>query len=388
LLVRIENFKSINRLELELAPLTILVGPPASGKSNILDALALLGYFNRIKLLDKEYDNNASNLEPLTFISRFTSYQHLFTNYDLTKRISVEMQLSAKERFNLTLQFMQGKLSVSLNNVPIPWDLQTLPSSPFGEVRNALNQVIGEGLLPESRLYGYDRYGLATQQCVSSVLCGFNIRLRGMQAAHIPKNILSEFSRNAPHLTRLMRDIISELNDVLREYLNMSVEVKVSLQGTVMIFDNDYEIEPTAISDTLFRALYYLMAIKTSLNYVKLYGLEKRFILLFEEPEAHVFPYFLEDLLADHIAKAVDYVYVVIATHNPLLVSILWDKVKNAKTYYVARDESGFTRSWEIDVEALAKDLKTAEEVLFMPPREVIEKYTVKPGGVVERKAS
>jgi len=41
--IAIENFKSIGgRIEIELKPLTIFVGPNASGKSSILEALPLL----------------------------------------------------------------------------------------------------------------------------------------------------------------------------------------------------------------------------------------------------------------------------------------------------------------------------------------------------------
>jgi predicted ATPase len=40
--IKIENFKSIKKLDLELAPLTIFVGPNASGKSNVLEAIAIL----------------------------------------------------------------------------------------------------------------------------------------------------------------------------------------------------------------------------------------------------------------------------------------------------------------------------------------------------------
>jgi len=40
--IKIGNFKSIEKLELELAPLTIFVGPNASGKSNVLEILAFL----------------------------------------------------------------------------------------------------------------------------------------------------------------------------------------------------------------------------------------------------------------------------------------------------------------------------------------------------------
>ena len=53
--VELENFKSIRKMGLELGDLTILVGPPAAGKSNILDALAIIGYLHRFKVLDREY---------------------------------------------------------------------------------------------------------------------------------------------------------------------------------------------------------------------------------------------------------------------------------------------------------------------------------------------
>ena len=37
--IRIKNLRSIAEIDLELSPLTVLVGPNASGKSNILGAL-------------------------------------------------------------------------------------------------------------------------------------------------------------------------------------------------------------------------------------------------------------------------------------------------------------------------------------------------------------
>ena len=119
-----------------------------------------------------------------------------------------------------------------------------------------------------------------------------------------------------------------------------------------------------------------MIAVKSAINYVKLYGLERKFILLLEEPEAHVFPYYL-DILAEYIAKAREFLNVVIATHNPILVSILWDKIKDLKTYYVVRNESGSTKVYEVDIGKLAMELKTAEDLLFMPPSEVLSKYTV-----------
>jgi len=128
-----------------------------------------------------------------------------------------------------------------------------------------------------------------------------------------PKNILSEFGWNGSNLARSVRDVVIELDDLLRETMGGRTEIVFTSSGSVMVLDYHYEVEPISVSDTIFRALYYLMALKTSANYAKLYGLEKRFMLLLEEPEAHVFPYYL-DILADYIAKAKDYLYVIVAT--------------------------------------------------------------------------
>lgn len=47
--IKIGNFKSIEELELKLAPLTIFVGPNASGKSNVLENIAILAQTTRLR---------------------------------------------------------------------------------------------------------------------------------------------------------------------------------------------------------------------------------------------------------------------------------------------------------------------------------------------------
>lgn len=47
--IKIGNFKSIEDLELELAPLTIFVGPNASGKSNVLESIAILAQTAKLR---------------------------------------------------------------------------------------------------------------------------------------------------------------------------------------------------------------------------------------------------------------------------------------------------------------------------------------------------
>ena len=375
--IRIRNFKSINEAEIDLAPLTLLLGPPASGKSNLLDALAFIGYFNRFLLLDKEYGNNASNLEPPTLVLRFNEHEQLFRHHDLTKKVNIEITNREKKTV-FSMHFEGGRFFITINNVDIPWDLRNLnlPPNSIQGIRNSLNQVAKDKLV-ESRLYGYDRYGLATSTCTTPAICGFHMHLKKQQERPFPRNIMSEFGWNASLLIKTVSDVIVNLNDTIMEHLGEKVEIKVLRSGLTTIFDYHYEIDTQTVSDSIFRALYYLMALRTATNYIKVHGLERRFILMLEEPEAHLFPFFI-NLLVKYIVKTIELAYVVITTHNPILVSALWDKVKKVRTYYVYRDERGSTRVHEIDVEKLAEEMKTVEELLFMSPRDVLSKFVIR----------
>lgn len=171
--IKISNFKSIDLAEIDLAPLTLLIGPPASGKSNLLDALALIGYFERFLLLDKEYQNNTSNLEPLTLISRFDKHDQLFRYHDLTRKVDIEVMDREKQEI-FSIGFEGGRPLITLNNINIPWDLINLNLyiNLIQDIRNSLNQA-SNGKLIGSRLYGYDRYGLATSTCTSAEIAAF-----------------------------------------------------------------------------------------------------------------------------------------------------------------------------------------------------------------------
>lgn len=375
--MEIENFKSIGSIELEFAPLTLLVGPPASGKSNILDALAVLGYFKRLQRMGEEYDS-PSQIESLNAIARFFNVDQLFRFHDYTRRIKMNVEDNGKSS-EFIISYTEGRIHLELNGNEIDWEFK--PSTDLVYYNNQKLEkrleIIKEGIIFESRLYGFDRYGLGITSCGSDY-CGFYKYLRKEKSSDAPRTILSELGSNAPVLTRVVNDLILEINDIMMNNLDEKIEVKVLKDGRVTVFDYDYEIESSSISDSIFRVLYYTMALKTAANYVKKYGLEGSFVLLLEEPEAHIFPYFIE-ILSRYIKNMTSIAYVVIATHNPLLISRLWDVVSDVRTYYTYRDRMGSTNIREVDLEKLARDLRTSDELLYMPAREVLENYTVKP---------
>lgn len=379
--IEISGFKSIKKpVEFNLAPLNILLGPPASGKSNILDAIAILGYFARFLFFDKEYGGNPANIESLPIIARFNEPPQLFNYSNLANPIKISIKSGDNPINTLRIFYERGKLNVILNDKNLPWDLMNYQPEPIKAAHSAIASLSSaESELYDARLYGYDRYGLASTQCPNDYTCSFPLRLKGVRKKDFPGSILSEFGWNALSLIKSSANIIVSLNRKLRDYLDQEIEVRYLRRGELIVFDYGIEIEFTSVSDSIFRVLYYLMSIQSALNYAKLKGEEKKFILLLEEPEAHIFPFFL-DLLVDQIKDATKDLYVIITTHNPIFSSMVWDKVEKLSTYYTTRDDVGNTLISELDVKKLTDELKTSEDILFMSPKKVLEKYTIKPG--------
>ena len=373
--IKLSNFKSIEYASLTLKPLTILTGPPAAGKSNILDALALIGYFNRFLLIDKEYGNNSSNLEPLYLISRFQKPIDLFTSYDLNRRIEISLEdIKENLQFKLNIGYEAGNLKITFNETHIPWNLTNYPSNPLPAVRNALLNSIKNDKLVDTRLYGFDRYGLAINVREKPIICGFHNKLRGEHNKQHPINILSEFAWNIVNVIKGRRLIINKINEFLSKNLDERIELKILRDGKIIIFEYDEEVETSGISDSIGRILYYLLALDSVVNYTKIYGLEEKVIVCLEEPEAHVFPFILE-LLIEWITKTIKLAKVVVTTHNPLLVSLLWDKFKDLSIYYTYRDRNGTTKLAELDISKFAKDFRTTDDLVTMRPKEIVQSY-------------
>ncbi len=363
--IYIYNFKSIKELELKLEPLTILLGPPASGKSNILEAIGFMGYLSKLfhtSIVNNEYNVNNINLITnlhLQYNLRLpsspqpsTQLEQLFKNYAINQDLII--RVTRGERYDEIKLYYEGGIPIiRINNTPIQF--QSLLQSQIPNITLSLYIV--------SYLYSYERYQLNTHFFNS-------IQTRRDN----PKTILAESGTNILQVKSLIADVIRELNEAIYNNLEEKIELKLS-KDRIVIYDYDVEIENyNNISDSLLRMLYYLAAIKTSIYFVKKYGLEKRFILMLEEPEAHVFPYLLS-LLADHIKEAIDILYVIVSTHNPLFVSLLWDRVKDVKTYYVFRDSDGNTMAKSISNEKLAEKYISSIDLIGYTPSMVAEYF-------------
>ncbi len=370
LIITIKNFKSIGEITLELAPLTILIGPPAAGKSNILDAIGLTGYFHRLIVLDKEYGNNLVNIEPIKNILRMNDPIDLFGRKGVE---NIELTFQNTKQLKIDLKYQQGTLKITINNSALPWNLiQPLPNpNQRNNIQRSLINTLNnfKDSLIDSRIYGFDRYGLSLN---------FHRLLKGQNTKTFPANVLSELGWNSPLIARRKHYIIHEINKFVKDMLEEEIDIKVLRNGSIIVFDYDYEVDLSLISDSMYRMIYYLLALSSSYDYAGIYSLDRKMIVTLEEPEAHVFPYLL-GLLTDKISEIIKRCYVIVSTHNPLFASLLQDRIKDVRVYYVYRDQQGNTNARELNIEKMAEELKTIEDIIVMKPSEVIEKYSKKP---------
>jgi len=341
--ISITNFKSIKKMQMKLGRVTILLGPPAAGKSNVLDAIALATYFDRYAFYD--------DVEPLSKLVRTDEIRGLSTHYDAAKAVEVSID-SGRWRRMLRIRFQKDP-RLELNGADVP--VETSSNYMFLHDGLKYRADVGRISLDENvvaRLYSFDRF---KHDAVGSMVGG--------TAAKVPQGLLREDAKNfgivAANQPEVFRDVNAELKEVSQ------VEIGLLDDGRVVVFDR-YIAERSP--DSLLRTLYYLTSLSSVARFAKLHSLEDRMIVLLEEPETA--PRLLH-LLVEYIAKLGEVGYVVITTHNPFLVSLLRDKL-NVALYYVYRGCTGLTEIAELDEAEMAEELVTAEDVLFMRPREVL----------------
>ena len=91
--VRIDGYKSLRNVDIELRPLTAVVGPNASGKSNLLDALGLLSRMVTGATIRSAFDQHRGN--PIeAFFTPPGGLDELLSTDALTFKLGVDVDLS------------------------------------------------------------------------------------------------------------------------------------------------------------------------------------------------------------------------------------------------------------------------------------------------------
>ncbi len=273
----IANFKSVRYLEIDCRKVNLFIGEPNTGKSNILEALALLSWCGR-------------HSQPLGDYVRFEFMQNLFYDGLLDDEIKIGMSFSSGEPM--------GGLYVHFARDHFEFRSQATSSPQFRQVTYQ-GEDNGGGTHPRTGDVKFYKFkSLATH---GSSEPG---SLRPPDGANLFSSVFSS------------KDLRETMAEFFRKY-GLKVVMKpheraFSIQKQVndVVVDLPYALQ----SDTLRRIIFYTVAVASN----------KKSVLVFEEPESNAFPYYTK-YLGERIALDQSNQFF-IATHNPYLLSAVIEK--------------------------------------------------------------
>jgi len=294
--LEVQRFKSVRHLKLDCRRVNLFIGEPNTGKSSILEALGLLSWAG------------SQVMEVKSFV-RFQHVQNLF--YDNLTDERVRIACVGKPQGELSIHYQKERFLFRIGNQATSLDFK-------GQTSAKANWDGGTAI----RFYRYrhlDHYPSAEP---------------GPLFVPDGTNLFS-----VVYAAKALREWATEL---LRPY-GLAVVFEPHERAIKLLKQQDGVITsyPFAMSsETLQRMLFYHVAMASN----------KDAVLVFEEPEAHAFPYYTKHL-GEGIAADNSNQYF-IATHNPYLLVAVLEKAKKEDVAVFATQY----RDYETKVTALSED--------------------------------
>ena len=316
--LRIQNFKSIKDVTMTPRRVNIIIGEPNVGKSNILEAISLLGGMFFDKAEGKFMDGQI----------RYEAIRNLFYDNDWSQEIIVTGEGVGATR----LRKANEQVQVVFGN---------------GEIRVKMEpSIIAQGILGSSRelqsmtqkdkhpVVNYEdrnhlreflnRDGNISNAELSSPQPTISVKKYGFQKQISHGNSYDNFFLRPPFGDNLM-EVLQTGTSAFRKEIGAFFTIN-GFNLTLRIEDQKLEITKTLdglttaipyalIADTLQRLIFYLAAIESNDDAV----------LLFEEPEAHSYPTYVAQL-GQHIVESRNNQFFIV-THSPYLVTEILEEM-------------------------------------------------------------
>jgi len=300
--LKIEHFKSIESLDIDCNTINIFIGEPNTGKSNILEALAIFTFTAQI---------SHSNSELSSYI-RFKDLSNLFTdgildrsvtleiiNQDPSKPLTIEeVTCDTTEKITIAAESESYKLldQVRINAGIVPRAEYTFNFS--GDRRGGGGSLVNPSAI---KYYSYHEFPEYNDLTTDALKPPFGENLVALIQAHKP-------------LRKMVSDILkAEGYRLLIKPHGKQIEIIKDID------DISFGYPYTILSDSLKRMIFYTLTIHSNKNAT----------LVLEEPESYTFPYYTKHL-AEEIALDDQNQYF-IATHNPYLLRSIIEKAPKDK---------------------------------------------------------
>ncbi|RZJ61082.1 MAG: hypothetical protein EOO58_02200 [Hymenobacter sp.] len=309
--LRIQNFKSIKDVTMAPRRVNIIIGEPNVGKSNILEALSLLGgmFFDKGKFMEGQV--------------RYEIIRNLFYDNDWSQEITVTGKGVGGTRMRKSGESIEVVFGDGLERRT--------------EVEDPLQQRFREAKelhiqrLEQPQVYPWVDFKMRNHFYTSVRNDGHTGDVKWSNPQPLPHVKKYAFQKETPHGNSYdnsflrppfgdnLMDVIQSSPSAFRKEiaafftkfgLNLALRIeqrKLEVQKNLDGFVYDYPYYLTA--DTLQRLIFYLAAIESNTDSV----------LLFEEPEAHSYPVYVSHL-AQRVVESRDNQFFVV-THSPYFIT-------------------------------------------------------------------
>lgn len=321
--IHIRNFKSIRELRFDAKRVNVFIGEPNTGKSNIIEALALL---SGGRLDDKVFHE----------IFRFRTVAELFFDQQVSNKIEV---LAGERSCSFVFERGRFKFAYEYKGEPATNGLaNTVEMGPQGEYSNWVNAPEG---------VRYYRYKGITH---------FGRHEYGVLMAPFGENLASIIYTNK-ELRRRVSDLFRT-----RDFRLEIKPVEMELMLSKSLEDELYSFPYSSISETWRRIVFFMAVLETNRDAT----------LLLDEPEANTFPFYTK-YLAERIALDETNQFF-ITTHNPYLLSSIVEKtLLKDLAVFVTRMEKFETKVKQIPDKNLPELLELDSDAFFNLDRLVEE---------------
>ncbi len=329
--IEIKNFKSIRHQKIEgCKRVNVFIGYPNVGKSNILEALSLVSYI--------KYKSQGISYKHLC---RFNELIDIFNDGDKKKvaDILIDDFLFSLEYVNKNeVDFEIKDLQVEKRKIKI-----TSPETAAG-IKQGIKtrfKIDKKGVLRHTESSNNSRYETPTLKKYQFGGSNFEMSIE-------PTSLVSPFGENLSEVIRHNNKLRKECGQLFSEYnlkLVFDENEDIFIQKPLDEY-SAFQFSLSQVADTLQRLIFHKAAIDSNENSV----------LLFEEPEAHMFPPYISKFANDIVYDENGNQFF-LTTHSPFVLHDLIDNVEQSDlsiyivSYKKATGETLIYRMNEADVQ-------------------------------------
>lgn len=352
--IEIKNFKSIRHQKIDgCRRINVFIGYPNVGKSNILEAIGLAS-------VDSSYVNRRLDVDDFLRIEDSTS---IFFNGDT----NAPLQIIFNKEFRIKGIYAIDRIKISYERNPTELSFEQIDTANFdsvsledifnksGEISSMKDFFVGQGGISDySQSSVFDRKTNARIKFPDIKKFIFNDKTKlydGSSLVLEPPyggNIFSVLSGNEQ-----LRKNITELFKPFDLRFPFDKSTK-SFKILKDVGDDIFIIPYKMIADTLRRLIFYKAAIATAKNST----------LLFEEPEAQMFPPYIKKLTTDILMEKGGNQFF-IATHSPYVLDELILEAEDELSIYLVDYKDGETKIHNLSKEDLHEIRKYSVDLFF-----------------------